>query len=55
MTSEQKKRSLLEFMEWKMSHSGETKEEIEETLNKCRKMSYKALHRYAVLNDFIDY
>ena len=53
--TEMKKQSLLNFIEWKMSHSGETKEEQEEILKKCKKMSYKALHRYAVVNDFIDY
>ena len=53
--TEIKKQELLNFIQWKMSHSGETKQEQEETLKKCKKMSYKALHMWAVRNDFIDY
>ena len=50
-----KKQSLLNFIEWKMSNDGESEKEHEEILKMCKKMSYKELHQYAVVNDFIDY
>jgi hypothetical protein len=55
MTIKQKKENLINFIKWKMSHSGETEKEQEAILKYCRKLSYKALHEYAVRNDFIDY
>lgn len=50
-----KKQTLLNFIKWKMSKSGETEQEQEEILKRCRKMSYRALHIWAIRNDFIDY
>lgn len=55
MTAKEKKQQLINFMKWKMSNSGETEEEQQAILRKCEKMSYKALHNYAIMNDFIDY
>ena len=53
--TEIKKQTLLNFIKWKMSKSGETEQEQEEILKRCRKMSYRALHIWAIRNDFIDY
>ena len=53
--TEMKKKSLLDFIRWKMEHGGDTMTEIRETMTKLKKMSYKALHEWAIANDFIDY
>ena len=50
-----KKKSLLDFIRWKMEHGGDSFTEICETMNKLKKLSYKALHEWAIHNDFIDY
>lgn len=54
MSIKNKKEELIKFIAWKMSHGSETKDEAEEIMRKCRKMSYKELHAYAVQHDFID-
>lgn len=53
--TEMKKECLLNFIEDKMKWGGDTKEEIAKTIAKLKKMSYKAAHEWAIVNDFIDY
>jgi hypothetical protein len=50
--TEAKKQSLLEFIRWKMRNGGDSN--ISATMTKLRKMSYKALERWAMANDIID-
>ena len=53
--TQMKKESLIKFIRWKMEHGGDTLTEIHETMQKLKKMSYKALKEWAIYNDFIDY
>ena len=53
--TERKKASLMNFIKWKMQNGGDTKEEVDKVIKMAKKMSYKALHEWAVRNDFIDY
>ena len=53
--TEIKKASLINFIKYKMEHGGDTKEEIDKVMKMAKKISYKALHEWAVRNDFIDY
>lgn len=55
MSIQSKKNELLSIIAWKLSRGSETKPEAEKIMRECRKMSYKALHEFAVRNDFIDY
>ena len=50
-----KKMTLINFIKSKMEHGGDTKEEIDNVIKMAKKMSYKALHEWAIRNDFIDY
>ena len=55
MTATQmKKESLLNFIRYKMERGGDTLTEIVTTMAKLKKMSYKALHEWAIIHDFID-
>lgn len=55
MTATQmKKESLIRFIEIKMQHGGDSAAERKATVAKLKKMSYKALERWAIINDFID-
>lgn len=49
-----KKESLLNFIDYKMKRGGDTEEERKSTINKLKKMSYKALNEWAIAHDFID-
>ena len=53
--TEMKKASLISFIKWKMENGGDTPAEIDKVMKMAKKMSYKALHEWAVRNDFIDY
>ena len=53
--TEIKKLNLINFIKWKMENANETQAEKERVLKLCKKMSYKALHSWAIANDFIDY
>ena len=53
--TEMKKQTLLNFIKFKLSNSGETEQEQNEILKRCRNMSYRELHKWAIENDFIDY
>jgi hypothetical protein len=50
-----KKESLINFIRWKMEQGGDSLYEIHDTITKLKKMSYKAVHEYAIYHDFIDY
>ena len=50
-----KKITLINFIKYKMEYGGDTKEEIDKVMKMAKKMSYKALHEWAIQNDFIDY
>ena len=52
--TQRKKESLIEFIRWKMQNGGDSMTEIRETMAKLKKMSYKALHEWAIIHDFID-
>lgn len=51
--TEIKKQSLINFISWKLR--SETQEDYNRIMEQCKKMSYRALHQWAVNNDFIDY
>ena len=55
MTNTQiKKETLLRFIANKMKWS-DTPQEVKATMDKLKKLSYKALKEWAIINDFIDY
>ena len=49
-----KKLSLINHIKNKMDNANELQCEKDRVLKLCKKMSYKALHKWAVMNDFID-
>ena len=53
--TEMKKASLINFIKYKMENGGDTPSEIDKVMKMAKEMSYKALHEWAVRNDFIDY
>ena len=53
--TEMKKASLINFIKSKMEHGGDNQAEIDKVMKMAKKMSYKALHEWAIQNDFIDY
>ena len=53
--TEMKKKQLIDWIRYKMERAGESFTDTCKTIEKCRKMSYKALHSWAINNDFIDY
>lgn len=53
--TEMKKLSLINFIKWKMDNANEPQCEKDRVMKLCKKLSYKALHEWAIRNDFIDY
>lgn len=53
--TERKKQELISWIRYKMQKSGDGFTEIFKTIERCKKMSYKALKEWAINNDFIDY
>ena len=49
-----KKATLINFIKYKMEMSGDSEKEIAKIVKKLKTMSYRALERYAIINDFID-
>ena len=53
--TERKKQELISWIKYKMQKGGDGFTEICKTIERCKKMSYKALKEWAINNDFIDY
>lgn len=52
--SEMQRKSLLNFIEWKMQHGANLTKEERATMRALKKLSYRALKAWAIKNDFID-
>lgn len=51
----ERKKALINFIEWKLIKDEVHPYKQEEILAHCHKMSFNELHKWAYINDFIDY